>query len=175
MSVRVGCAVSTCTTPPHFVYQSSCPTGCQSGRSQPLDRRPPPSPGPLVAIIWNKANFPFHQHGLLIGFWVIVSTMVLREQPDLTRSFSNSARNLSWCSTMGFPESSAGKEFICNVGDLGLIPGLGRSPGGGHGNSLQYSCLENIHGQRSLVGYSPWGRKELGMAEQLSATLHRTI
>ena len=44
----------------------------------------------------------------------------------------------------------------CN---LGTIPGLGRSPGGGHGNPLQYSCLENPHGQRSLAGYSPWGRR----------------
>ena len=41
-----------------------------------------------------------------------------------------------------------------NVRNAGLIPGLGRSPGGGHGNPLQYSCLEN-HGQRSLVGCSP--------------------
>ena len=38
---------------------------------------------------------------------------------------------------------SDGKEYICNEGDLGLIPGLGRSPGEGHGNPLQYSCLEN--------------------------------
>ena len=38
----------------------------------------------------------------------------------------------------------------CNAGDMGLIPGLGRSPGGGHGNPLQYSCLENPQGQRSL-------------------------
>ena len=38
---------------------------------------------------------------------------------------------------------SDSKEPTCNVGDLGLIPGLGRSPGGGHGNTLQYSCLEN--------------------------------
>ena len=43
------------------------------------------------------------------------------------------------------------------MGDLGSIPGLGRSSGGGHGKLLQYSCLENPHGQRSLVGYSPWG------------------
>ena len=43
----------------------------------------------------------------------------------------------------GFPGGSEGKESACNVGDLGLIPGLGRSPGGGHGNPLQYSCLEN--------------------------------
>ena len=43
----------------------------------------------------------------------------------------------------GFPGSSAGKEFTCNAGDLGSIPGLGRSPGKGNGNPLQYSCLEN--------------------------------
>ena len=69
---------------------------------------------------------------------------------------------------MGVPGSSAGKESACNVGDLGLIPGLVRAPGGGHGNPLQYSCLENPHGQRSLVGYSPWGRKELATTEWLS-------
>ena len=46
----------------------------------------------------------------------------------------------------------------CNGGDPGSIPGPGRSPGEGKGNLLQYSCLE-IHGQRSLVGYSPCGRK----------------
>ena len=63
----------------------------------------------------------------------------------------------------GFPGSLAGKESACNVGDLGLIPGLGRSPGRGHGNPLQYSYLENLHGQRSLAGYSPWGYKESDM------------
>ena len=57
----------------------------------------------------------------------------------------------------GFPGTSAGKESTCNAGDPSLTPGLGRSPGGGHGNPLQYSCLENPHGERSLVGYSPWG------------------
>ena len=68
---------------------------------------------------------------------------------------------------MGFPGGSDGKESARNVGDLGLIPGLRRSPGGGHGNPLQYSCLENPHGQRNLMGYSPWGHKELDMTEQL--------
>ena len=43
----------------------------------------------------------------------------------------------------GFPGGSDGKESACNVGDLGSLPGLGRSPGGGHGNPLQYSCQEN--------------------------------
>ena len=46
-----------------------------------------------------------------------------------------------------------------NVRDAGLIPESGRSLEVGHGNPLQYSCLENPHGQRSLVGYSPQGRK----------------
>ena len=44
---------------------------------------------------------------------------------------------------MGFPGGSDGKESICNAGGLGLIPGLGRSPGEGNGYQLQYSCLEN--------------------------------
>ena len=51
----------------------------------------------------------------------------------------------------GFPGGSDCKESACSVGDLGSILGLGRSPGGGHGNPLQYSCLQNLHGQRSLA------------------------
>ena len=54
--------------------------------------------------------------------------------------------------------------------DLGSIPGLGRSPGGGHGNPLQYCCLENPHGQRSLMGYSPWGRKGSDTIEATART-----
>ena len=52
-----------------------------------------------------------------------------------------------------------------DIRDAGSIPGLGRSPGGGHGNPLQYFCLENPHGQRSLVGYSPWGLRESDMTK----------
>ena len=69
---------------------------------------------------------------------------------------------------MGFPGGSDDEESTFNTGDLGLIPGLGRSPGGGHGTPLQYSCLENSHGQRNLVGYSPWGHKESDATERLS-------
>ena len=69
---------------------------------------------------------------------------------------------------MGFTGGSDSKESTCNTGDLGLIPGLGRSSQGGHGNPLQYSCLENPHGQRCAVGYSPWGHKEPATTEQLS-------
>ena len=69
---------------------------------------------------------------------------------------------------MGFPGGSDGKESTCNAGDLGSVPELGRSLGGGHGNPLQYSCLGNLHGQRNLVGYSPWGHKESDVTEQLN-------
>ena len=68
----------------------------------------------------------------------------------------------------GSPVGSDGKESACNTGDLSSIPGSGRSPGEGNGYPLQHSCLENPHGQRSLVGYSPWGRKELDTTERLT-------
>ena len=66
------------------------------------------------------------------------------------------------------------KNLPANAGDIrdvGSVPGSERSPGGGHGNPLQYSCLENPHGQRSLTGYSPWGRKELDMTERIRCEL----
>ena len=60
------------------------------------------------------------------------------------------------------------KNLPANAGDTreaGLIPGLGRSLGGGYGDPVQHSCLENPHGQRSLVGCSPWGREESDTTE----------
>ena len=65
----------------------------------------------------------------------------------------------------GFPGGSDSKESACNAGGLSSIPGSGRSPREGNGNPLQYSWLENPQGQRSLVGYSPWGHKESDMTE----------
>ena len=65
---------------------------------------------------------------------------------------------------LGFPGRSAGKESACNVGDLGWIPGLGRSPGEGKGYPLHYSSLENT------MDCSPWGCKESNMTERLSLT-----
>ena len=66
-----------------------------------------------------------------------------------------------------FPDGSDSKASAYNAGDLGSIPGSGRSPGEGNGNPLQYSCLEKSHGGRGLVGYSPWGRKESDTIERL--------
>ena len=64
-----------------------------------------------------------------------------------------------------FPGGSDGKASAYNAGDPGSIPGLGSSPGEGNGNPLQYSCLGKSHGRRSLIGYSPWGRKESDTAK----------
>ena len=65
----------------------------------------------------------------------------------------------------GFSGGSDGKEPTCNAGDLGSVPGFGRSPVGGDGNPLKYSCLENLNGQNSLAGCSPWDHKELDTTE----------
>ena len=57
------------------------------------------------------------------------------------------------------------KNLPASAGDTALIPGLGRSLGGGNGNPLQYSCLEKFHGKRSLVGHGPWGHNESDATE----------
>ena len=123
--------------------------------------------------------FPEH-HFYNSIFATSLSLLVQSEQPmdtcwmSVWMSFSFSATQWICCSKwflefhLGFSGGSDGKESTCNVGDLCSIPGLGRSPGGGHGNPLQYSCLENPHWQRILAGYSPWGCKESDMTEQLS-------
>ena len=79
---------------------------------------------------------------------------------------SESEANCSFLNR-NFPGGSDGKASACNVGDLGSVPGLGRSPGEGNGNPLHYSHLENPHGWRILVGYSPWGLKESDTTEPL--------
>ena len=60
---------------------------------------------------------------------------------------------------MSFPRCSLVKNSPANAGDVGLIPGSGRSPGEGNDTSIQCSLPGKSPGQRSLVGYSPWGRK----------------
>ena len=67
-----------------------------------------------------------------------------------------------WTKQWGFPSSSDGKASACNAGDLGSIPGSGRSPGEGNGNPFQYSCLGNPMAQRTLAGNSLWDLKRVG-------------
>ena len=79
--------------------------------------------------------------------------------------------------TICFWGGSVVKNLPANAGDardMGLITRLGRSPGGGNGNSLQYFCLENPHGQRNLVGYSPyWSREESNTIEWLALSFFK--
>ena len=107
--------------------------------------------------------------------------LIRKNKEEITAAWSflgSSAAKESSCNAgdpgliPGFPDGLDSKESACNAGDLGLIPGFRRSPGGGHGNPLQYSCLENPHGQRSLAGYSPQGHIELDMTERLSTAQH---
>ena len=70
---------------------------------------------------------------------------------------------------MGFPDGSVGKESVCSAGDtgdVGSIPGLGRSPGEGNNDPLQYSCLENLMDRGDCRAL--WGHKESNRTEQLT-------
>ena len=89
--------------------------------------------------------------------------------------FSRCVLSSSWvwsqlCNAL--PCSSAGKESTCNARDSSSIPGSGSSPGKGHDNPLQHSCLENPHGQRSLASYSPWGHKQSDLTTTKQSTAH---
>ena len=73
----------------------------------------------------------------------------------------------------GYPGGSGGKKSACKAGDPGLIPGLGRFPGGGQCNSLHYSCLENSMDRGAWrATYSPWGHKELETTEATNTHTH---
>ena len=100
--------------------------------------------------IWNMA---VNKKGLIPG-----------EGPKVRMQAMGSVRHL-FASGPLIPGGASGKESACNAGDPGSIPGSGRSPGGGHSNLPQYSCLENPHGQRSLVSYSPRDHQESDTTE----------
>ena len=104
----------------------------------------PTSSAPLQVLIALLITEDHHSQGP--GCWLAVVSLL---KPD------------PW-GPLGFQVTLAVKNPSANAGDIrfeGSIPGLGRSPGE-HGNQLQYSCLENPHGQRSLAGCSPWRSKQ---------------
>ena len=91
---------------------------------------------------------------------------------DKSFEFSKSQTQTFLCKHFfGLPCWLSGKESACSsrsTGNTGSIPGSGRSPEGEHGNPLQYSCLESLHGQRSLGGYSSQIGKESNILTRLS-------
>ena len=87
----------------------------------------------------------FHEQRRLVGYIPWAQKMVGHSLATKQQQLSVLS-SVGWQIRCGFPSGSAGEESACNAGDTGasgLIPGSGRSPGGGNGNPLQYSCLEN--------------------------------
>ena len=120
-----------------------------------------------------KQNLYFNNYSKGLNIWASLIAQLVKNTPATQET---SVRFPGWEDPLerdrlpppvylGFPCGSAGKESACNVVDLGLIPRLGRSPGEGNGYPLQYSGLENPHGQRSLVCYSLWGHKQSDTTE----------
>ena len=93
--------------------------------------------------------------GLFLERTSLVAQMVIhmpRRKPQFSfRAGKIPGRDRFLTPLSGFLHGSVGKESACSAGDQDSVPGLGRSPGGGHGNPLQYSCLETAQGQRSLA------------------------
>ena len=149
----------------------------QAGRSLQVPVAPTPL-GPSPPSLSSSGPLLKHRIPSLALCW-LCSTRKEGPRPPLYWDSSSShpiplILNSSPSSSTSFPGGSVGKESVCNAEDLGSVSGWGRSPGGGHGNPLQYSCLENPHGQRNLADCSPWGCKESDTTEQLTHTYLRT-
>ena len=104
------------------------------------------------------------------------NTQILALRHRCQTSDLQNCKIINGCFPDGLDKESAlvknlSKKSACNAGDLGLIPGLGRSLGERNGKPLQYSYLEKSHEQRGLVGYSPWDCKEWDMTEQITLLL----
>ena len=144
---------------------SSCPQSFLSSRSLPVSRLFA-SGGQSTGVSALASVLPMNIQGWFPLGW---TGLISLQSKGLSRVFSSTTvwkhQFFSAQPSLGFSGGSGSKESACNVGDLGLIYRLERSPGGGHGSPLQYSCLVNPHGQRSLVGYSPQGRKESDMTK----------
>ena len=82
--------------------------------------------------------------------------------------WSRPLNKLSCLALKGFPDGSVAKNLPTNAEDRGSIPGWGRSPGGGNGKPTPGLLPGESHGQRSLLGYSPWGLKEPDTTEELN-------
>ena len=132
----------------------SCPT-----LSDPMDCSPPGSSvhGIFQARILEWGAIVFSDYTLYLEPKASLVAQLVKNPPAMQETlFDSWVRKIFWRRDrlptpvfLGFPGGSDCKESACNAGDLGMIPGLGRSPGGRHGNPLQYSCLENPMDRRA--------------------------
>ena len=110
----------------------------------------------MYLFYFSHVNVHFMKSGNLDLLFFILSP-VPNQEPGFQGTFNKLLLNILFTRasqvTLLIKNLSANAE---EVRDMGSIPGAGRSPGGGHGNPLHYSCLENPQGPRSLVGYCPW-------------------
>ena len=124
-----------------FCIPSTSPLSTQQPRSLPLASKPPHlSPEAKMALVSCGPS-----GRTVLSSHSVSNTIIIPSQLHFLSFRAGFASDLSlWLpSSWGFPDGSGSKEFPCNAGDPGSIPGLGRSPGEGNGNPFQYSCLEN--------------------------------
>ena len=114
--------------------------------------------GPVLALVTQELAQPRHTGCTIIHPEVIVFLL----HKSIQVRINSRLRGAPIC-----PDGSEVKASACNAGDLGSIPGSGRSPGEENGNPLQYSCLENPT-DRGTWGYSPQGCKESDTTERLN-------
>ena len=144
-------------------YWSGLPFPSPRGSSQPRDQTWVFLTAGRLFSIWTTRE-AHYTDGMKIGFMQIQVLQLVNLRSKFTLLCVTS---VWWASPVAQMVESA-----CSAGDLGLIPGLGRSPGGGdqlgvYGNSLQYSCLENSMDRGAWQTDSPWGCKELDTTERL--------
>ena len=129
----------------------------------------------LIATLWTIAHPDSYVHGIFqtrVLEWITISFSREFFQPRGQSDVSCIAGGFFTIEPSGKLHGvSESKESACTVGDLGSIPGLERFPREENVNPLQYACLGEFHGQRSLVGYSPWGLKESDMTDQVKLSL----
>ena len=112
-------------------------------------------------LLWVVLPWTFGMH---VCFWIIVFSRYV-PRSGVAGSYGSSVSSF-WSNLVLVIKNLPA--IAGDIRDTGLILGLGISPGGGHGNPLQYSCLQNPHGQRTLVGHSSLGHKQLDTTEKLS-------
>ena len=110
----------------------------------------------VLVVIFSSFSFYFNWFSLIFGepSWLQVYQFCLSFQKTSINVFFSDLLLLNIIETKGFPVGASSKEFVCQTEDVCLSPGLGRYPGEGNGNPLQYYCLENLM-DKGPGGYSP--------------------